>query len=85
MTVILPQSIFKQPPQVQPLLNRVANLIQQPEYDELELKDAASLCNEQIIALVDKVLVFAYHNSNTILSAVGSVDQIKPSTIFYLD
>ena len=85
LTVVLPQSLYKQPPEIQPLLNRVANLIQQPENDDLDLKDAAMLCNEQIIGLVDKILVFAYHDSTTILNAVTAVQQIKGNVIFYLD
>jgi hypothetical protein len=85
LTVVLPQSLFKQPPEIQPLLSRVANLVQQPEYDDLELKEAAAICNEQIISMVDKILVFAYHDSTTILNAVAAVDKVKGHTIFYLD
>lgn len=85
LTVVLPQSLYKQPPEIQPLLSRVANLIQQPENDDLDLKDAAMQCNEQIIAMVDKILVFAYHDSTTILDAVTAVQQVKGNVIFYLD
>ena len=50
LTVILPQSLFRQPDEIHPLLMRVANLVQQPQYDELELKEAANICNELILS-----------------------------------
>lgn len=52
LTVILPQSLFRQPADMQSLLLRVANLIQQPEYDDLDLKTAANLCNEKLLSKV---------------------------------
>jgi hypothetical protein len=62
--------------------------VQQPEFDDLDLKEAANLCNEQIIASVEKVLVFAYHDSTTILNAIeGKAKDRKDLEIitFYLD
>ena len=85
LTVILPQSLFRQPPEIHPLLLRVANLIQQPQYDDLDLKEAAAICNEQILSNVQKLLVFCYHDSNTILNPIEAVkDKIEIIT-FYLD
>jgi len=51
LTVILPQSLPRQPADMQPLLMRVVNLIQQPEYDDLDLKTAATLCNGKLVIL----------------------------------
>jgi hypothetical protein len=85
LTVILPQSISKQPTEIQPLLLRVANLIEQSQYDELDLKDAANICNMKIVSMVDEVLVFAYHSSYTILKAVDNIKDSKEVTTFYLD
>lgn len=85
LTVILPQSISKQPVEIQPLLLRVANLIENPEYDELDLKEAANLCNDNIISITDEVLVFAYHASTTILASVEAVQGRRECTVFYLD
>ncbi len=70
---------------MQPLLLRVANLIEQPQYDELDLKDAANICNMKIASMVDEVLVFAYHSSYTILNSVDTVKDTKEVTTFYLD
>lgn len=60
-------------------------MVQQPQYDSLELKDAANQCNIKILSSVDKCLAFIYHDSATILSPLedfeNSVDVIR----FYLD
>ncbi len=60
-------------------------MIEQPQYDNLELKEAANQCNVKILSCVDKCLAFVYHDSATILSPLedfeGSVDIIR----FYLD
>jgi len=85
LTVLLPQSLYRQPAEMQPLLLRVANLVESPQYDELELKDAANICNEKILESVDRILVFAYHSSETILKIVGGMGSEKDITAFYLD
>ena len=86
LTVILPQSILRQPPEMQSILMRVGNLIQQPEMDDMDFKEAANLCNEKILLSVDKLLVFAYHDSSTVLkTAFNAEDTIEDVTIFYLD
>ena len=88
LTVILPQSILKQAPEMQPLLMRVANLVQQPANDEMDFKEAAELCNEKIIKEVNRLLVFAYHDSRTVLKSAFSAEERNPPLeviIFYLD
>jgi hypothetical protein len=70
---------------MQLLLSRVTNLIEMPKNDELDLREAANLCNRQILARVSKALLFAYHHSETLLSSVSAVtDQIE-ITKFFLD
>jgi hypothetical protein len=85
LTVILPQSLFNQPQEMQPLLQRVVNLVEQPENDDLDLKEAATKCNEVILSKVDKVLVFCYHTSTTILKSVENVRENLEKIMFYLD
>ncbi len=85
LTVILPQSLAKQPPETQTLLSRVVNLVESPENDDLELRDAAYICNDKIIQNVDKLLVIAFHSSTTLLEAVNIVKNEKEITTFYLD
>lgn len=84
LTVILPQSLLMQPAEMQSLLLRVANLVELPNNDALELKVAASLCNEKLLSIVDKILVFAYHSSDTILGSLKTSDQVE-KILFYLD
>lgn len=85
LTVILPQSLPRQPSDLQSLLMRVVNLVQQPEYDEMDFKEAATLCNEKILSCVDKLLVFAYHDSSTVLKSAFGAEETMEVTIFYLD
>jgi hypothetical protein len=85
LTVILPQSMFRQPPEVQQLLMRVANLIEHPENDDMEFKEAATICNDNVLSCVDKLLIFAYRDSNTILSTADSVADKIQVTKFFLD
>jgi len=85
LTVILPQSLFRQPPEIHPLLLRVANLVQQPQYDDADIREAAYMCNEVLISNVDKMLVFAYHDSTTILDAIDNVAGDIETIKFYLD
>jgi hypothetical protein len=88
LTVILPQSLFRQPAEMQILLARVSNLIQQSQNDDLDLKEAANLCNLKILSSVDKVLVFAYHESKTILNAIDDYQKNETAIEiikFYLD
>lgn len=84
LTVILPQSLLMQPAEMQSLLLRVANLVELPNNDGLELKVAASLCNEQLLSTVDKILVFAYHSSDTILGSLKMASNVE-KILFYLD
>jgi hypothetical protein len=85
LTVVLPQSLFQQPVEMHPLLLRVANLIEQPDKDDLDIKTAAEQCNDDILSRVDKVLVFAYHESTTILKSVKKAEDHLDVILFYLD
>lgn len=85
LTVILPQSQMKQPAEMQPLLSRVVDVVEQPEFDDLDIKDAAERCNIKILGKVDEALSFVYHDSNTLIDAVNSMGKSFASTKFYLD
>ena len=85
LTVILPQSLGKQPPEMQPLLMRVADLIQQPQFDDLDFKEAAANCNSKILDAVDEVLTFVYHDSSTVIDAIDKMPKEKTATKFFLD
>lgn len=85
LTVILPQSLHLQPAEMQGLLSRVPNLIELPENDNLDLKDAANICNEKIILNCDKMVVFAYHTSSSILEPIKLYEETMEITKFFLD
>ena len=85
LTVILPQSLHQQPDEVQELLSRVANLVEQPKFDDLDLKSAANLCNAKIISMINKIVVFVYHDSTSILEPLDIVKDSKETIKFYLD
>lgn len=85
LTVILPQSLMKQPAEMQPLLSRVVNVEDQPQYDDMDLKEAATECNTKILGRVDEALAFVFHDSTTLIDAVDGMGKSFPSTKFFLD
>ncbi|KAI5062290.1 hypothetical protein GOP47_0022829 [Adiantum capillus-veneris] len=64
LTVILPQSLKKQPPESQELLSKVKNVIEMPHNDHLPLIEASRICNWDILTHVQQVICFAFHDSN---------------------
>lgn len=85
LTVILPQSLLKQPAEMQPLLSRVVNVEDQPQNDDMDLKEAAAECNIKILGLVDEALAFVHHDSTTLIDAVDKMGKSFSSTKFFLD
>lgn len=86
LTVVLPQSLHKQPPESQELLKQVQNVIVMAENDDLALIDASRLCNEEIISKVQQVICFAFHDSNLLLETCREAKAMrKMVTLFYLD
>jgi len=86
LTVVLPQSLHKQPPESQELLKQVQNVIVMEENDDLALIDASRLCNEEIISKVQQVICFAFHDSNLLLETCREAKAMrKMVTLFYLD
>ncbi|KAF0929122.1 hypothetical protein E2562_015222 [Oryza meyeriana var. granulata] len=86
LTVILPQSLKKQPPESQELLAKVQNLIEKPQYDHLPLIEASRLCNMDIISKVQQVICFAFHDSKLLMETCQEAKNLrKIVTLFYLD
>ncbi|KAM0925065.1 hypothetical protein ACQ4PT_004439 [Festuca glaucescens] len=86
LTVILPQSLKKQPPESQELLSKVQNLIEKPHYDHLPLIEASRLCNMDIISKVQQVICFAFHDSRLLMETCQEAKNMrKIVTLFYLD
>ncbi|KAF7131741.1 hypothetical protein RHSIM_Rhsim09G0003700 [Rhododendron simsii] len=86
LTVILPQSLKKQPPESQELLAKVKNVIEKPHNDHLPLIEASRLCNMDIISHVQQVICFAFHDSRLLMETCQEAKNLrKIVTLFYLD
>ncbi|PKU85259.1 uncharacterized protein LOC110104555 isoform X1 [Dendrobium catenatum] len=86
LTVILPQSLKKQPPESQELLAKVKNLFEKPENDHLPLLEASRLCNNDILSHVQQVICFAFHDSKLLMETCQEAKNLrKIVTLFYLD
>ncbi|KAL5731956.1 hypothetical protein ACHQM5_004630 [Ranunculus cassubicifolius] len=86
LTVILPQSLQKQPPESQELLSKVKNVIEKPYNDHLPLLEASRLCNMDILSNVQQVICFAFHDSRLLMETCQEAKEMrKIVTLFYLD
>jgi len=86
LTVILPQSLDKQPEESQELLLKVENLIPSPQNDEFPLDMAAKLCNSNLLSRAEKLIFFAYHDSSTLINTGKEAMELGiVVTVLYLD
>lgn len=86
LTVILPQSLKRQPSESQDLLEQVEDLVEMPENDELSLLEASRICNRKIISHVQQVICFAFHDSRLLMETCHEAkDAKKIVTLFFLD
>jgi ribosomal protein S12 methylthiotransferase accessory factor YcaO len=74
LTVLLPQSLDRQPTESREQLERVLHLVEKPEHDELPLPMASSLCNQEIIGRCDQLICYAFHDSETLLSSCRTAE-----------
>jgi hypothetical protein len=86
LTVVLPQSLDKQPAESQELLQQVQNLVETPDNDDLPLLEASRICNQNITRRVQQVICFAFHDSSLLLETCQEArNETKIVTLFYLD
>lgn len=86
LTVLLPQSLERQLPEIRESLDRVLHLIEKPEQDDLPLPLASSLCNQDIISRCDQLICFAFHDSETLLTSCRSAEDMgKVVSLLYFD
>jgi predicted Rossmann fold nucleotide-binding protein DprA/Smf involved in DNA uptake len=86
LTVILPQSLEKQPRESQEQLQQVIHLVESAENDHLSLGEASALCNRDIISRCQQLICFAFHDSHTLLKTCEEAEeQRKLVTLFYFD
>tara|TARA_Y100001968_G_scaffold99380_1_gene89388 strand:- start:1324 stop:1848 length:525 start_codon:yes stop_codon:yes gene_type:complete len=86
LTVLLPQSLERQTPEIRDQLSQVLHLIEKPDNDELSLPMASSLCNQEIINRCDQLICFAFHDSETLLSSCHSAEDMgKIVSLLFFD
>jgi predicted Rossmann fold nucleotide-binding protein DprA/Smf involved in DNA uptake len=86
LTVILPQSLERQPRESQEQLRQVMHLIENSENDRLSLAEASALCNREIVSRCQQLICFAFHDSQTLLQTCKEAEeQRKLVTLFYFD
>jgi predicted Rossmann fold nucleotide-binding protein DprA/Smf involved in DNA uptake len=86
LTVILPQSLPRQPRESREQLEQVMHLVENSENDKMPLAEASALCNQEIISRCQQLICFAFHDSNTLLTTCKDAeDQRKLVTLFYFD
>jgi hypothetical protein len=86
LTVILPQSLSRQPRESREQLEQVIHLVENPKNDHLSLGEASALCNQEIISRCQQLICFAFHDSHTLLhTCQDAEEQRKVVTLFYFD
>jgi hypothetical protein len=86
LTVILPQSLERQPRESKEQLEQVIHLVENPAHDELSLAEASATCNQEIINRCQQLICFAFHDSATLLESCRQAeDQRRVVTLFYFD
>jgi hypothetical protein len=86
LTVLLPQSLERQPAESRDQLEKVLHLVEKPEHDELPLPMASSLCNQEIIGRCDQLICYAFHDSETLLSSCRTAEDMgKVVSLMFFD
>ncbi len=86
LTVILPQSLERQPRESRDQLEQVIHLVENSEHDHLSLAEASAICNQEIISRCQQLICFAFHDSQTLLKTCEDAEeQRKVVTLFYFD
>ena len=86
LTVLLPQSLDRQVPEIRDQLAQVLHLIEKVDNDDLPLPIASSLCNQEIISRCDQLICFAFHDSETLLTSCHSAEEMgKVVSVMFFD
>ena len=86
LTVLLPQSLDRQVPEIRDQLDQVLHLIEKPEHDDLPLPIASSLCNQEIINRCDQLICLAFHDSETLLTSCRTAEDMgKVVSLLFFD
>ncbi|MEM9770811.1 MAG: DNA-processing protein DprA [Cyanobacteria bacterium P01_D01_bin.73] len=86
LTVILPQSLDRQPKESRSQLENVMHLVENSRNNEMSLAEASSLCNQEIISRCQQLICFAFHDSTTLLKTCQEAEDMRRVvTLFYFD
>ncbi len=86
LTVLLPQSLDRQLPEIKDQLDKVIHLVEKNENDNLPLPLASSLCNQEIINRCDQLICFAFHDSETLLNSCRFAEDMgKVVSLLFFD
>jgi len=86
LTVVLPQSLDKQPLESRLLLQNVTNVMEMPQNDGLPLELASRICNSYLLSQADQLISFAFHDSETVIEANKEAKKLDMLvTTLYLD
>ena len=86
LTVILPQSLDRQPRESREQLEQVIHLVENPMNDVLSLAEASTLCNQEIVSRCQQLICFAFHDSHTLRETCRyAEEQRRVLTLFYFD
>jgi hypothetical protein len=86
LTVVVPQSMSKQPKESQELLARVIDIIAMPQNDDKSLDIASRICNSYLLSQTDQLISFAFHESKTVIEATKEAKKLDMLvTTLYLD
>jgi hypothetical protein len=90
LTIVLPQSLYKQTTESQELLEQVrengVKIIEMSQNDGLTLLEASRICNRDIISRVQQVICFAFHDSKLLLQTCQEAREMKKIvTLLFLD
>jgi len=85
LTVILPQTLARQPREIRDLLGQVKNVVQLG-HDQLPLDAASRICNSELLSKGDQLIVFAFHDSNTLRETIEEAKAMSLLvTVLFLD
>lgn len=86
LTVILPQSLERQPLESRQQLEQVMHLVENPGNNHMSLAEASYICNKEIVSRCQQLICFAFHDSRTLLQTCKDAEeQRKVVTLFYFD
>lgn len=85
LTVVLPQSIKRQPNEIRALLEQVKCIVELG-HDDLPLDAASRICNSELLSKGDQLIVFAFHDSKTLCETIEEAKAMHLLvTTLYLD